>query len=76
MSFRSSLKSYFSCRKFNYKSFIHVYFAITSENNKVVNQNLENRDFPGGAVVKNPPANAGDTGSSPGLGRSPMVQSN
>ena len=24
------------------------------------------RDFPGGAVVKNPPANAGDTGSSPG----------
>ena len=26
--------------------------------------------FPGGAVVENPPANAGDTGSSPGLGRS------
>ena len=24
------------------------------------------RDFPGGSVVKNPPANAGDTGSSPG----------
>ena len=23
-------------------------------------------DFPGGAVVKNPPANAGDTGASPG----------
>ena len=22
--------------------------------------------FPGGAVVRNPPANAGDTGSSPG----------
>ena len=31
-------------------------------------------DFPGGAVVKNPPANAGDTGSSPGLGRSHMPQ--
>ena len=30
------------------------------------------RDFPGGAVVKNPPANAGDTGSIPGLGRSHM----
>ena len=30
------------------------------------------RGFPGGAVVKNPPANAGDTGSSPGLGRSHM----
>ena len=29
-------------------------------------------DFPGGAVVKNPPANAGDTGSGPGPGRSHM----
>ena len=34
------------------------------------------KGFPGGAVVKNPPANAGDTGSSPGLGRSHMPQSN
>ena len=32
--------------------------------------------FPGGAVVENPPANAGNTGSSPGLGRSHMPQSN
>ncbi|KAJ8789130.1 hypothetical protein J1605_022231 [Eschrichtius robustus] len=32
--------------------------------------------FPGGAVVGNPPANAGDTGSSPGLGRSHMPRSN
>ena len=32
-------------------------------------------DFPGGAVVRNPPANAGDTGSSPGLGISHMPQS-
>ena len=32
--------------------------------------------FPGGAVVKNLPANAGDTGSSTGLGRSHMPQSN
>jgi len=29
------------------------------------------RGFPGGSVVKNPPANAGDVGSIPGLGRSP-----
>ena len=27
--------------------------------------------FPGGSVVKNPPANGGDMGSIPGLGRSP-----
>ena len=33
-------------------------------------------DFPGGAVVKNPPANAGDTGLSPDLERSHMPQSN
>ena len=32
--------------------------------------------FPGGAVVKKPPANAGDTGSSPGPGRSHMPWSN
>ena len=28
-------------------------------------------DFPSGSVVKNPAANAGVTGSIPGLGRSP-----
>ena len=27
--------------------------------------------FPGGTVIKNPPANAGDMGSVPGSGRSP-----
>ena len=53
--------------------------------NKVLGENekcvfyfyLKNRrGFPGGAVVENLPANAGDTGSSPGLGRSHMPQSN
>ena len=37
-------------------------------------QNL--RGFPGGAVVENLPANAGDTGSNPGPGRSHMSRSN
>ena len=32
--------------------------------------------FPGGAVVKNLPADAGDTGSIPGPGKSHMPQSN
>ena len=32
--------------------------------------------FPGGTVVKNPTANAGDMGSSPGLGRFHMPWSN
>ena len=34
------------------------------------------RGFPGGTVVENLPANAGDTGSSPGLERSHMPRSN
>ena len=40
--------------------------------------NLKERleDFPGGAVVKNLPANAGDTGSIPVPGRSHMPWSN
>ena len=36
----------------------------------------EKTGFPGGAVVESLPANAGDTGSSPGLGRSHMPWSN
>ena len=37
---------------------------------------ISQMDFPAGAVVKNPPASAGDMGSSPGQGRSQMLQSN
>ena len=33
-------------------------------------------DIPGGPVMKNPPANAGDTGSIPGLRRSHMPWGN
>jgi len=32
-------------------------------------RNKELRDFPGGAVNRNPPVNAGDTGSMPSLRR-------
>ena len=38
--------------------------------------NKNNKDFPGGPVVKNPSADAGDTGSILGLGRFHMLQSN
>ena len=31
-------------------------------------------DLPGGSVVENPPANAGDVGSIPGWGRFPGVE--
>ena len=37
---------------------------------------IDRQDFPTGTVVKKPPANAGDMGSSPGLGRSHMPRSN
>ena len=37
---------------------------------------IQSEGFPGGTVVENLPANAGDTGSSPSLGRSHMPRSN
>ena len=42
----------------------------------VVSKKASLRDFPGGLGVKNPPANAGNTGSIPGPGRSHMPRSN
>ena len=39
-------------------TYIHIYIYVYS-------------GFPGGSVVKNPPANAGDMGSIPVLGRPP-----
>ena len=39
-------------------------------------QEWGSRGFPSSAVVKNPPANAGETGSSPGPGRSHRLWSN
>ena len=50
--------------------FINLYLAYISTLKK------QKLGFPGGAVVENLPANAGDTGSSPGLGRSHMPGSN
>ena len=43
------------------------------ENSMEVPQKIKIRDFPGGPVVKNPPANSGDMGPGPGLGRSNML---
>ena len=39
-------------------------------------ENICKRGFPGGTVVENLPANAGDTGLSPGLGKHHMPRSN
>ena len=51
-------------------------FFIGSRNGSLQLKSLLSGDFSGGAVVKNPPANAGDMGSSPGPGRSHMPWSN
>ena len=45
-------------------------------NELIYKTEIDSQGFLGGAVVKNLPANAGDTGSSPGLGRSHMPRSN
>ena len=47
-----------------------------STSNKIATVIKKFLGFPSGAVVENLPANAGDTGSSPGMGRSHMPQSN
>ena len=44
--------------------------------NQQIIQKHKFKDFPGGAVVENLPANAGDRGLIPGPGRSHMPQSN
>ena len=58
-------------------NFIFIFFHVASEfhcASLMINKYL--RDFPGGAVVKNSPASAGDMGLSPGPGRSHMLRSN
>ena len=49
---------------------------LTHNFNKDILNEKEVLGFPGGTVVENPPANAGNTGSSPGPGRSHMPRSN
>ena len=49
-----------------------MYKELTQLN---IKKKLAEMGFPGGAVVESLPANAGDTGSSPGLGRSHMPRS-
>ena len=64
--------------------YLTIYTKIDSKYIRYLKVNIETikcskqygRDFPGGAVAKNPSANAGDMGSIPGLGRSHMPQSN
>ena len=49
---------------------------VKKEKKKRKEKKTKGEGFPGGSVVKNLPANAGDTGSSSGPGRSHTPQSN
>ena len=62
-------------KKYNIPKFVwYSYSNSLRHTNSLKNAHVQ--DFPDGTVVKNPPANAGDTGSSPGLGISHTPQSN
>ena len=52
------------------------WYNVISHNSNYYLKKYISEGFPGGAVVESLPANAGDTGSSPGLGRSHMLRSN
>ena len=46
-------------------------YTAQYQENEQPHKKMVSRGFPGGLVVKNPPANTGDTGSIPRLGRPP-----
>ena len=69
-------EQYQEFRKQCYTAFLHLrrYVDLLDIENfgKFISQSKKDiclSVFPGGSVVKNPPANAGDVGSIPGLGR-------
>ena len=64
-----------SCSDSMMKSCIYG-IEVPSSGVRLLSYQNNMKGFPGGAVVENLPANAGDTGSSPGLGRSHMPRSN
>ena len=57
----------------DYVTIIIVNFFIVKQS---IDIESDTQGYPGGAVVKNLPANVGDTGLSPGPGSSHMPQSN
>ena len=70
----NGMKLKFSIRKNNW-IFKSTYLEIEQQALEQPMHTRINQGFPGGTVVENLPANSGDTGSSPGLGRSHMPRS-
>ena len=74
-SFRNNLKSFRDYYNNCHESRIHICLSKLSVYMRLLftfSFKTNVQDFPGGAVVKNPPAKAGDMGLSPGPGRSHM----
>ena len=74
-------KQYLKANWITFRKLICAYrnnfvYAYRNKFFRKLNKTSNNMDFPGGAVVKNLPANAGGTGSSSGPERSHMLQSN
>ena len=63
-------------KKGNHRSFTQIQKAFENIQYSFLIFKKLSEGFPGGKVVENLPANAGDMGSSPGLGRSHMPRSN
>ena len=61
---------------YTYPHCIYLRWTITTSKKMKHLLKTSNVGFPGGAVVKNPPVSAGDSGSSPGPGRSHMPRNN
>ena len=68
MKFKTTLSTITKVEKNEHVSHFAIFYLIS--------KNQAKRDVPGGPVVKNLPANAGDSGSTPELGRFLMQQGN
>lgn len=80
--FRQASRKFFKLSRIKQKLFRNVSISVNriyvnSQTKKHILAAIYGKqDFPGGPVVKNVPADAGDIGSTPGTGRFHMPQSN
>ena len=74
--FANDMISYTENSEYSIKKLLEVINEFGKISGYEINVQKSVVGFSGGAVVENLPANAGDTGSSPSLGRSHMPRSN
>ena len=59
----------YSERNISMLRLLFTYIVNPAPGTSFIDSTIMTWDFPGGSVLKNPPANAGDVGSVPGSGR-------